>query len=374
VDEDRRRLLAVVGALVVLVLVVIGWWAMRSARAPHLVGVRVVTRAVGETVASDGVRLVPPGTAVDAAAVVTYRRGDGPERHICAFDDVEIGGTRVEVEPLATWPTSGGTLRAHWYTVEPGVFGAEGVDAANAPAALVYRDFVAAEMGRGMVARVTLEAHDDDALSRPKAGNGLGGGPVRLKVRVGAYLRPDDLLPQQAISSPGAEQVFNGGVPGVVFGVSFPVGVAPEVARYLRVGCFTFVNSVWPDGGAGWRLPLPPGEMVRRGFVVTPRALAAAAAGDVLGEPWGAPVALVQRGARWVAATSGQPLRWGVDVGAGDAVEAGERWAVVLTDDGDGVLSLGDAVLAAWGEPASREPLAVAIPPDVEHAELRRRL
>jgi hypothetical protein len=371
-SEERRTLLIVLAVLVGAVVAVILWWHHRTTLMPHLVGVAVVTRAPGETVATDRVRLVPPGSKVEAAAVVTFRRGAQPLERLCAFDEVEVGGQRLSVSPPSAWPVSGGFLRAHWFTVEPSIFGAMDVTAAQAEGTLAYKDFLAPEMGRALRSPVTLEAHNDDFLATPLAGNLLGAGPIRLKVWVGAYPQETDIIARESVSSPGAEDIFNGTVAGVVVGIPVPAGVDPGVARFLRLGCFTFLSTVWPDGGPDWPLPLPPAAMVRRGLLVTPRTLAAGALGDVLGNPWIADIEVVARGPDWAAAGSSSPLRWETDVSAGDSLRVGERYIVLLEDDGDGVLSLGDRVMFAWEQPARIGPLAAAIPADAVKAVLLR--
>ena len=364
-DSDLRRLVVVVAVVAALT------W--RSVKAPRLVEVRVVTLAAGETVATDRLRPVPRGERVEAAAVIAYRRGEeGPVHYICGLPEVELDGHRVAVEPLASWPSSGGSLRGLWYTVEPSHLGGAGVTAATAADVLAYKDFLAMEMGRKVTAVVSLEAHDDDFLGEPAPGNELGGGVIRLKVRVGAYKQESDLVSSQALSSPGASDILTGKVPGIVVGVPFPPGIDPGVARYLRLACFTFAPGVWPGGGAGWTLALTPEQLVAGGYVVTPESLAAAAVGSPLESAWSAPVAVVSDGTAWRSRSGGAPLRWGADVTAGDALRAEGRYLVLVRDDGDGLLSLGDTVLFAWQNPAQTAPLGVAFPPDVERADLLR--
>ncbi len=237
---------------------------------------------------------------------------------------------------------------------------------------MAYKDFLAMEMGRKVTATVSLEAHDDDFLGKPAPGNELGGGVVRLKVRVGAYKQESDLVSSQALSSPGAADVLTGKVPGIIVGVPFPPGIDPGIARFLRLACFTFAPGVWPDGGAAWPFPLSPARMVAGGYIVTPESLAAGAVGDPLTEPWAKPVPVVSDGTAWRASSGGAPLRWGTAVAAGDALRAEGRYLVLVKDDGDGLLSLGDTVLFAWQEPAQTAPLGVAFPADVERADLLR--
>ena len=370
-DSDLRRLLVVVAVLAAVVAAVVVALRWRTVKAPRLVEVRVVTLAPGDKTATDRLRAVPAGTEVEAAAVIAYRRGDdGPVRWICGLPDVELDGRHVEVEPISSWPSSGGSLRGLWFKVEPSHLGGSAVTAAAAADVVAYKDFLALEMGRKVTATVSMEAHDDDFLGKPAPGNELGGGVIRLKVRVGAYKQESDVISSQSMSSPGEADVFGGKIPGIVVTLPFPAGVRPDVSRYLRLACFTFAPGVWPDGGPGWPFPLGPAKMVAGGYIVTPETLAAAAVGDPLGEPWRAPVRVVSDGTAWRAASGGKPLRWGGDVRVGDALRADGRYVVLLKDDGDGLLSLGDSVLFAWDEPAQVAPLGVALPANAERADL----
>ena len=207
--RDRRTLLAVLVTVTAAVAAAAGWWRWREAGAPALRSVAVVYRAEGEAVASDRARRLPAGARVAAAAVVSFTRRGGAVRRLCALAPVELGGAPVAVEPPAAWPAGHGELRATWFTVEPATFGAVGVTAAAA-GRLRYEEFLAPELGRELLARATLEAHNDDFLSAPLPGNGIPAGPLRLKVRVGVYRREGDVLPRQAVSSPGATALLAG--------------------------------------------------------------------------------------------------------------------------------------------------------------------
>jgi hypothetical protein len=351
---------AVLAAVTAAVAGTFAWWWWREVGTPTLQSVVVVFRAAGETVAADRPRRLRPG-AVEAAAVVGFTQRGGPVRYLCALSPVEIGGRRIAAEPLAAWPDGYGSLRATWFTVEPAVFGWREVTAATA-GKLRYADLLAPELGQGLLARPTPEAHNDDFLSVPVAGNTLPGGPIRLKVRVGAFRRTGDLLPRQAVASPGAAEVLAGSVPAMVLDLPRAAGVDPAVADVLRLGCFTFAAGVWPDGGPGWPLPLSPRDLVGRRLIATPEGVAAAAAaGDPLAAPWRASAGIEVRGSELRDAAFSREIRWGSEIRPGDAVTAGERWAALVADDGDGLLSLGDRALFAWLAPARFATLAEAL-------------
>jgi len=359
--RERRTLGAVLAAVVGAVACATAWWWWHERGTPALSEVAVVYRAAGEAVASDRPRRLPAGARVEAAAVVTFTRRGGAARRVCALAPVEVGGERLEAEPPAAWPAGYGALRATWFTVEPAVFAWERVDAAVADR-LRYADLLAPELGQALLARPELEAHNDDFLSSPIPGNTVPAGPLRLKVRVGLYRDADRVLPDQAVSSPGAAELLAGTPLGVVIALPEAAGIDPAVADLARAACVTFAAGTWPDGGAAWPLALSPRELVRRRLVATPEAVAAAAAvGDPLAAPWRGAVGLTVAGEELRGAAHVRRARWGSEVRPGDAVTAGGRWAVLVADDGDGALTLGDRALFAWLGPVRFAPLAEAL-------------
>lgn len=347
-SEDARRVLLVAAALVLLVAAVLGFWRRHETFRPQLLQASVVFWVEGEEVASDDVGPRQPHDRIWAGVLLRFQQGTRPVQVLSPFPRVRWRGEELRPQPLAAWPSGYGLLKAQWFTLEPAFFGWEGVDAASADK-LAYAEFAAPEMGSELKALVTTEAHNDDFLTRSIAGNTLSGGLSRLKVRVSAYARAEDLLPWASIASPGAREVAE--VPALWRLAEVPEGVHPRVSLAFRRGVFTFAPGVWPDGGAGWPLPLSPRELVARHLVMTPQAVAAlAAVGDPLGEPWAPPRRLVARDGLWLA-DGGRPLVWSADVAPGDALSWSGRWAVLWADDGNGTLDFGDTVLLAWQQP-----------------------
>jgi hypothetical protein len=372
VEQETRRTVAIFAALLAGVAAVVAWWTARAARLPHLVGVQVVY-AVGEGgEASDH----PPPVAADARvrgyALIAFRRGErGPLRYLCGHPRVVVQGQPINVEPLSAWPASGGVLRGLWMTVEPDLPGWPNVGPEDAHR-LQYKEFLAPDLGRELHVEVDWRAYSDSFLARPLPGVALRAGPYRLKVRVAAYASEHDIVPVQWVSSPGAEDVFAGRVPVVIRDVALPGLDGRRAAPFFRLSCFTFAANVWPDGGAGWSLPLTPGELVERRLIVTPESFAAGlVGGNVLAPPWQGPRRVVARGDRFVA-PSGAPLAWGREVGAGDALRHGQAYFVLLQDDGDGVLSLRDTVAFAWMQPGYTAPLGIALAAVTDQLELLR--
>ena len=56
----------------------------------------------------------------------------------------------------------------------------------------------------------------------------------------------------------------------------------------------------------------------------------------------------------------GRTLRWGKDVSQGDLLSADSHWMILLGDDGDDLLTGGDAVLHSWGRPPEETTLLSA--------------
>lgn len=371
-DLETRRTIAVFVVLAAAVGAVAGWWAMRQARAPHLVGVQVVYAVGNGGEASERPGPLSADTRLTAYALVTFRRGDGgPLRHLCAHPRVRLEGQPVAVEPLSAWPASGGILRGLWLTIEPEFPGWAEVRPEDAHR-LQYKEFLAPDLGRELQAEVEWRAYSDAFLARRLPGTTIPGGVYRLKVRVAAYADEHDLVPTQWVSSAGAEDVVTGGVPAVVRDVELPGLDGRRAAPFFRLSCFTFAEGVWPDGGPGWPLPLTPAQLVAGRLIVTPESFAAGiATGDPLGYPWRAPRRLLARGNRFVP-PGGEPLAWGREVVAGDALRRGRAYFVLLRDDGDGVLSLADEVAFAWMQPGYAAPLGIALGAAATELELLR--
>lgn len=371
-DLETRRTIAVFLALAAIVGAVAGWWAVRQARAPHLVGVQVVYAAGNDDEASE--RPGPLGADVRATAyaLVTFRRGErGPLRHLCAHPRVRLEGQPVAVEPLSAWPSSGGILRGLWLTIEPEFPGWAEVRPEDAHR-LQYKEFLAPDLGRELWAEVEWRAYSDAFLARRLAGTAIPGGAYRLKVRVAAYADEHDLVPTQWVSSAGANDIWTGGVPAVIRDVELPGLDGRRAAPFFRLSCFTFAEGVWPSGGPGWALPLTPAQLVAERLIVTPESFAAGiATGNPLGHPWQAPRRLLARGNRFVT-PGGEPLTWGREVAAGDALRRGRAHFVLLRDDGDGVLSLADEVAFAWMQPGYAAPLGIALGAAATELELLR--
>lgn len=347
-SEDTRRVLLVAAVLVLLVAAVLGFWRRHETLRPRLLQAAVVFWVEGEEVASDDVGPRQPHDRVWAGVLLRLQQGTKPVQLLSPFPRVRWRGEELHPQPVAAWPSGYGLLKAQWFTLEPAFFGWEGVDAASADK-LAYAEFAAPEMGSELKALVTTEAHNDDFLTHPVAGNTLLGGLIRLKVRVSAYARVEDLLPWASVASPGAKEVAE--VPALWRLADVPEGVNPRVTLAFRRGVFTFGPGVWPEGGTGWPLPLSPRELVAQNLIMTPQAVAAlAAVGDPLAEPWAPPSRLVAKDGFWLP-EGGRPLAWGSDVAPADALTWSGRWAVLWADDGNDTLDFGDTVLLAWQQP-----------------------
>lgn len=347
-SEDSRRLLVVMGILTLAVVGALGFWRHHEAQRPHLLSVAVVFLPQGEEIARPDWPPLAPQRPVWAGALLQLRQGRSPVRYLCPFSKVFWQGAVITPEPVTAWPSAYGVLKAQWFTLEPAFFGGEVADRSSA-GKLAYGEFAAPELGSGLQVLVKAEPHNDDFLTQPLAGNTLGGGTWRLKVKVGAYRDANDLLPWASVSSAGAQEVH--AVPGLARLAPLPEGLNPRLALAFRCAVFTFAPGVWPSGGEGWPWALSPEEMVRHLLVLTPKAMAAlAAVGDPLSEPWETPQSLRWRGGRWVD-RDGRGQRWGQEVAVGDALSWSGRWAVLWADDGSGLLDAGDRVLVAWQQP-----------------------
>jgi hypothetical protein len=68
----------------------------------------------------------------------------------------------------------------------------------------------------------------------------------------------------------------------------------------------------------------------------------------------------------------GRTLSWRTEIRRGDLLRSGDRWIVLLEDDGNRVLDLADTVLHCWGEPPKLTTLLTALDPEAATAQLYR--
>ncbi len=361
-DSDTRRLVGIATLVVLVPLAIVVAWNWRERGRPVLREVRVVTASDSDPTFRDGARHLDPGEGYRlAVALKVEQRGKGTF-WLSPARDLVLDGRPVEHEVADRWPESDRVLRVFWSTIECSYLGGE-LRSANAKERLVWRTFLAPELGRGMTADGTFEAHNDDFLGQLPPPPDPPPGTLRFYARVEVAEESSSLKALQAASSLGPAELWNPSLPVVSRALRAPEGIDPSVGELFLLPGF----EVCPDdpgaraailGAAGH----PLAELTASRLATTSWLLAAVA---VSGSPELDRASLEPLGKLRLNGplleSRGRTLSWGGDVRPGDLLELDRHWMVLHADDGDGHLSAGDLVLHCWGRPPVVVPMLDAL-------------
>ncbi len=372
--RDDRTLLFVALAVVGALALAIGWWRYREAGRPVLLEVRVVTASDHDPVFRDGRRDLQPGEDFQAAAVLHLRQRGRGEYWLAPVRDLVMGGRPVEHEQNERWPEQDRIARVFWSTVECTNLGGE-ISSDNAAKRLAYRTFLAPEMGRALLAKGSLTAHNDDFIADTSQFVPDHSGTLRFYARVEVVEQLSDIKPLQAASSLGADELWSPAMPTVSRRLETTAGIRPEAGELFLLPGFEPV----PAPGDSWNDTTEAAlghsftDLVERRLVTSSWTFAATA---VSGDATLDPDSLRDLGSLEIATGGlrrhGRTLRWGHEVEPGDLLHSSGHWIVLAHDDGDGILDLTDTVLHCWRRPPQQLPLLDALDQGARSVELLR--
>ncbi|MCU0233876.1 MAG: hypothetical protein MUE90_07590 [Thermoanaerobaculales bacterium] len=360
---DSRRLLAVFAVLVAAVAAPFVLEHLRERRRPVLAEARVVTATEDDPVLRTGRRRVAAGVGVEVALALRLSRPGRADQWLAPGARLVIDGEDAPHLESDEWPDEGRSLRVFWFTVESGFVGGD-LSAANAGERLRYRTFLAPEMGRGLRAARLPETHNDDHLGELAGGLPADAGALRVYARVELVEAVDDLRPLQSVTTLDPARILEPRFPALLRSADLGPGVRPEVGELFGLPGFEPAGETAREReeitSAAFGLGFS--ELVEERLVASSWTFAAVAA---LGRAGAEPAELADLGEIVVdgdrVLRGGRPLAWGGDLRAGDLVQDGRHWLVLLGDNGDGVLDLADAVLHCWRRPPERTTLLAGL-------------
>jgi len=362
-SDNRLAIIIFVVLVVVLVGVPVVTHQVREAMAPRLLEVRIITATDRDPVFRDGPRHVPAASRVQIAAALRVGRAGRSGRWMAPVRTLELGGTPIQHIQSDVWPDRNRAVRVFWFTVESSNVGGD-LTTANAGQRLRYRTFLASEMGRSLRAAAYPQAHNEDqfeGIVAPPPGSGT----IRLYARAEVYDPDRESVPLEAATTAAAEHALDPDYPAVYRSVHIAGGIDDVVGELFNLPGFE------PEAAAGASpndvtvpaFGLTFTDMVQRRLVTSSGTFAAVAA---TGAPTLEPGGLTRLGAVRMSAGvlrgPGRPLRWGTDVKPGDLLHGAGLWLVLVADDGNGVLDIGDTATWCWRSPPTVGTLRDGLP------------
>ena len=364
--SDSRLPILIFAILVGLISLPLVVEHLRERRRPVLAEARVVTATSVDPVFRDGSRHLDPGEDAEIALALRIVRSGKHEQWLAPVPSLAIDGRKIAHVESGEWPEQDLRIRVFWFSVESANLGGR-IDGGNGAERLRYRSYLAPEMGRGLFAAGLPEIHNDDHIGTTANSNPGDAGTFRLYARVEVVEEDKDVRPLQATSTLGIDSIFQAEFPAVFRSADFGSAIHPRVGELFRLPGFEPSD---PLGNSDHASPVAFGrsfiDLVAARLAVSSWTLAAEA---VSGSPTLASEALTSFGELSVSeeeiARRGRPLRWENEVQPGDLLSIGDRWIVLLADEGNGVLDPNDAVLYCWGRPPQRTTLFAALDPEI---------
>ncbi len=361
--SENRLPLIIFTAIVTLIAVPLIWTKINNARRPRLVGARIVTATADDPVFSTGPRRVEPADEVLIALALEVEDPRG-RRWLAPAEDLLIDGAPVDHTVTHRWPEPDRQLRVFWFTVENSNVGGT-LDAGNFASKLRYRTFLAPEMGRGLAAESVPEAHSDDHLGLQPGLKPVNAGTLRIYAKA-EIVDPEtsEVKAVQAIATAGPEKILDPDFPAIQRSLEVPEGLHPEVGELFNLPGWEATPGE-PDHrnvAAEAVFGLPFDELVTRRILTSSGTFAAVATTGNPNRPDLAAGAVedvsisdgaVLRGRRGITWAGIRPGDWLVD---------GEHVAVLMADDGNGLVDGGDTVLHCWRRPPTMTTLGAIFP------------
>lgn len=347
--REWGRVAVIFGALVLLILIPLLRWRHHESRRPSLVEIRVVAATEQDPVFREGPRTVGPEERVSLAVALRLEYPDRGSRWLAPVERLELDGASVDHIQEESWPQSGRTARAFWFTLENPFLGGV-LDAKDIQTKLAIRPLLAPELGQGFLAHGEPESHADDGINLGATLVPVRAGTYRVYARVEVVANDGSSRPLFAATSLGVDRFDD---PAMVrisrdLAGTFP-GVHPAVGRLFRLPGFE------PSVSSSLDL-----TEACTGLIATSSRTFAAMA--VTGHCDAADLGLDSLGRLSVTASGiASTLRWQTDVRSGDILKQGDHWMVAISDDGNGFLDGPDLIAHSWGRPPAILPLASAL-------------
>jgi hypothetical protein len=343
-------------------------------RRPMIAEARIVMATSEDPVFRTGVRRITPLETVEVALALRLSGAGAEDRWLAPVAEMAIDGRPVGHIESADWPDQGRLVRVFWFSVESSILGGR-LTADNAADRLRYRTYLAPEMGRGLRATRLPVTHNDDHIGEGAEGVVESSGTVRLYARAEIVENEKDIQPLSAATTLGVEHLLDTQFPAVFRTADFGEGVSQAAGELFGLPGFEPEDDppgTWNEvtvAAFGRRFT----DLVSDRIAVSSWTLAAVA---VSGEPALDPDMLTPLGevteAEDVVERRGRNLSWQTEIRRGDLLQSGDRWMVILEDDGNRVLDLADTVLHCWGEPPKLTTLLTALDPEAATAQLYR--
>ena len=362
---------ALLVALITLPLVI---EHLREQRRPVITEARIVMATAGDPIFRTGARRVNDQEKVEVALALRLSRAGTEDQWLAPVAEMVIDDRRVRHIESAEWPDEGRLVRVFWFSVESTILGGR-LTSDNAGERLRYRTYLAPEMGRGLRAISLPEAHNDDHIGERVDHVDERPGTVRLYARAEVVEKQKDIQTLSSATTLGVEHLLEPEYPAIFRTVDLGEGISETIGELFGLPGFE------PDDD-------PPGswneitvnafgrrftDLVSDRLAISAWTLAAVA---VAGEPELDPDRLTALGEIAVSEDllqrRGQTLNWQSEVQRGDLMLSGDRWIVLLEDDGNRIFDVADSVLHCWGGPPKLTPLLTALDPDATTAQLFR--
>ncbi len=360
--SENKLPVIIFALLVALIAMPLIWNQIRDARRPQLIGARIVMATGDDPVFRTGPRHVGPHDTVTIALALELQQPGGTG-WLAPAESLHIDGEPVDNTATDQWPESDRQLRVFWFTVESSNIGGT-VAVENAPSILRYRTYLASEVGQGLVGKTTPEAHNVDHLGLPPDTFPVTAGTIRIYAKA-EIIDPEtsEVRAVQSIATRGPDEILDPGFPAIHRSLEVPEGIHPGVGELFNLPGWEMPAGEFDkaDDAAEAAFGLTFSELVSRRILTSSRTFAAVAStgSPVVGpEPPPDPASVsladgaVLRGRRSVAWAELEPGDWLVD---------GDHVAVLVADDGNGLLDAGDTVLHCWRRPPAVTTLGAAL-------------
>jgi len=372
--SDWKLPTAIFALLIALITLPLFIELLREQRRPMLIGARIIMATIDDPVFRTGPRHVDAEDPVEVALALRLARSGREEQWLAPVADLVIDGRRIEHLESSSWPDEERLVRVFWFSVESTYLGGR-LTVENAGKRLRYRTYLAPEMGRRLRANCLPDTHNDDHIGERTDTTIAGSGTLRLYARAEVVEEEKDIRPLGAVTTLGVGHILDPDFPAIFRAADLGEGIHKTAGELFGLPGFEPQN----DPRGSWNEVTVAAfdrqftDLVAERLTVSSWTLAAVAA---TGEADLDPDTLIPLGEVTVSADRlqrrGRSLDWLSEVRGGDLLQSGERWIVLLGDNGNHILDPADTVLHCFGRPPERTTLLSALDPDATAAHLYR--